>query len=809
LSVPLSITKRPFSVEPSSGLMFPDGIFDTCIRRQLISVFIRNDGPDRIKHCFVRIADNVLREKMSFRRASILCFVLFAAYQAQAQTEIPIFNSVKYLQTGQTLAQLCSGFSGTVEVTISTTVSANTVLPSSCAVRIASGGSITTSSGQYLQITGPFSAGLYQVFYGSGSVYFYGGASSVEKVYPQWFGAMGNAKAGGFECDSGSSTLRLFSSVGSGEWAVGDNVTLVGEGTSGGNLSATISSISTNTSVSISPATCATTTSKYLTMFNVDDTAALNAWTASLRGTTFAGAFPGTVSGYNMSASLGPSLLYVPKGQYNAGCLGSPVQFYTGEVVTFEASNTNQSAVFNQCNINNPAVVWNPNNYSPSGSITTLGIGNATLNNFNIRSANGDADVNQPAIIFEPAALGWFDTRLNDLMCEGINGSCIQIGFETTTSASSGATTISLGNGAYFSNSQQITIVGAGTSGSNLITTIQAGGGTNNVTINPGIAATVSSAAVYPTTDAYNLLIRRPENDVAGYYFIEALYNASGSVAIDNGELYNPKFGAIYSNASSINWRITNTVCTGCGQPNIGISAEQSAIYDVDNTQSKTAELVIDASEFGPLPSGTWGGNVSAEYLNSLDIHNTQMWDVDNSQPYKVLTIGSVNLINISGSTFNMKTFVSSPTPASRMVELYGSAAQMFSFCGNNLQNNSSKTLSYQIYYDTTPALAQFCGGGNNFYGSTYISNGTVPYMQQATTGSVGGSALTAGTCAIGTAALGIAATGHPAFAAASDGTVQGNYMVQATTNGMTVTVSICAITAGTPTPKTYNVTVF
>lgn len=746
---------------------------------------------------------------MRLRFGLILCFVLFLAHHALAQTVISVFNSVEYLQTGQTLAQLCSGFSGTVEVTIPTTVSTTTILPASCAVRIEYGGSITISGGQYLQIEGPFSAGLYQVFYGPGSVYFYGGASSVEKVYPQWFGAMGNAKAGGFECTSGTSTLTLFASVGAGEWALGDSITLVGAGTSGANLSATISSIISNTSVSISPTTCATNVSQYSTMYNLDDTAALNAWAASLRGTTFAGAFPGTTSGYNMSGSLGPSLLYVPKGQYNAGCLGTPVQFYTGEVVTFEASNTNQSAVFNQCNINNPAVTWNPNNYSPSGSVTTLGIGNATLNNFNIRSSNGNGGMNQPAMVFEPAALGWFDTRLNDLMCEGINGTCIQIGFETTTSASAGATTISLSNGVYFSNSQSITIVGAGASGSNLVTTIQTGGGTNTVTISPGIATTVGSAAVYPTADVYNLLIRRPENDVAGYYFIEALYNASGTVSIDNGELYNPRYGAVYSNAASINWRITNTVCTGCGQPNIGAPTEQSAIYDIDNTQSKTAELVVDNSEFNSLSSDTWGGNISVAYLKSLDIHNTQMWDVDNSQPYKVLVINSVNLVNVSGSTFNMKTFSSSAS-ASRMIELAGSAAQMFSFCSNNLQNTASSTLDWQIYFDTTPTQVQFCGGGNNFYGSTNITNnGVVPYMQQATTGSIGGSALTAGACATGTAALGIAATGHPAFAAASDGTVQGNYAVQATTSGTTVTVSVCAITAGTPTAKTYNVTVF
>lgn len=80
---------------------------------------------------------------------------------------------------------------------------------------------------------------------------------------------------------------------------------------------------------------------------------------------------------------------------------------------------------------------------------------------------------------------------------------------------------------------------------------------------------------------------------------------------------------------------------------------------------------------------------------------------------------------------------------------------------------------------------------------------------QNCTTGSIGGSALSAGGSASGTCTLGTSATGHEGVTAASDGSVQGNYIPQVSVSGTAATVTVTAITAGTPTTKTYNVTVF
>ena len=77
-------------------------------------------------------------------------------------------------------------------------------------------------------------------------------------------------------------------------------------------------------------------------------------------------------------------------------------------------------------------------------------------------------------------------------------------------------------------------------------------------------------------------------------------------------------------------------------------------------------------------------------------------------------------------------------------------------------------------------------------------------------TGSIGGSALAAGACASGTVTLGQSATGHTGIAVPSDGTfLGGSYTETVSVSGTTATVNVCAVIAGTPAAKTYNVTVF
>jgi len=77
------------------------------------------------------------------------------------------------------------------------------------------------------------------------------------------------------------------------------------------------------------------------------------------------------------------------------------------------------------------------------------------------------------------------------------------------------------------------------------------------------------------------------------------------------------------------------------------------------------------------------------------------------------------------------------------------------------------------------------------------------------TTKTIGGSALTPGTCAMGTATVPGATVGHTVGVAATDGTLPNPLVVlsAAVTAANTVSIQVCAISAVTPVAKSYNVT--
>jgi hypothetical protein len=88
-------------------------------------------------------------------------------------------------------------------------------------------------------------------------------------------------------------------------------------------------------------------------------------------------------------------------------------------------------------------------------------------------------------------------------------------------------------------------------------------------------------------------------------------------------------------------------------------------------------------------------------------------------------------------------------------------------------------------------------------------ANNTTIYGMRATTASIGGGALLAGTCTSGTVAVTGATTGMVVGAAPvtypGDGVVWFGYV----SSSGTVTVKVCSILALTPTASAYNVTVF
>lgn len=91
---------------------------------------------------------------------------------------------------------------------------------------------------------------------------------------------------------------------------------------------------------------------------------------------------------------------------------------------------------------------------------------------------------------------------------------------------------------------------------------------------------------------------------------------------------------------------------------------------------------------------------------------------------------------------------------------------------------------------------------------ATFPTSGSVPAVLSATTGSIGGGVLTAGSCASGTVAVANSTTTMTVQVTPNtypgDGTLFFGYV---SANG-TVTVKACAIVALTPTASTYNVRV-
>jgi hypothetical protein len=83
----------------------------------------------------------------------------------------------------------------------------------------------------------------------------------------------------------------------------------------------------------------------------------------------------------------------------------------------------------------------------------------------------------------------------------------------------------------------------------------------------------------------------------------------------------------------------------------------------------------------------------------------------------------------------------------------------------------------------------------------------TIPTLS-GTTGSIGGTALTAGSCASGTAAIIGATVGHPVSVSASDGSLPNGLVIlsAAVTASNTVTVQLCATARVTPAARTFNV---
>lgn len=84
--------------------------------------------------------------------------------------------------------QSAAADSKTLFITTKQRITSNTTIPANISIVVLKGGSFDIASGKTLRILGPFQAGLFQVFTGSGTVTL----SNAENFIPQWWGAKGD-----------------------------------------------------------------------------------------------------------------------------------------------------------------------------------------------------------------------------------------------------------------------------------------------------------------------------------------------------------------------------------------------------------------------------------------------------------------------------------------------------------------------------------------------------------------------------------------------------------------------------------------
>ena len=260
----------------------------------------------------------------------------------------------------------------------------------------------------------------------------------------------------------------------------------------------------------------------------------------------------------------------------------------------------------------------------------------------------------------------------------------------------------------------------------------------------------------------------------------------------------------------------------GCGRWNSG--------YDLFQLDSSTG---ADAVSFQPL----------------TDALNVRMGGANYGFSASAFTAPTVNAGALTATTLNVTSDTTIPQTMSFMAPHLSTNSQFCQGFGTTLAPHSS---TFYCWWNTpTPfaSLETFAGGDplQTKASSVWMNGGPVAIGNSATvgaslpallnvgssaqfqvdangnvkaanfagilggtTGSIGGAALAAGSCASGNAAVTNATVGAPVAVSAADGSLPSGLSVlsAAVTTPGSVTVQICAISATTPAAKAYNVRV-
>lgn len=598
-------------------------------------------------------------------------------------------------------------------------LSSNVTIPPNVKLKVEQGGGFHLSNSGNLVISGSLEAGLYSIFFGAiRNVYFFGGAGA-DNIYPQWFGATGNAKVAGFTAKSGEPFVTL---DGQNLFLPGDLVTLFGAGPSGSALKATVTR-SAGMLLTLSPPPSTSVLSNG-PIFSEDDSDALNAWTNSVRAGAALGRF------YDVRASLGSSRLYLPKGFYSV-CSES-VLVYSSTVMEGEQASTNTGGSLIQCNPAIPVLRISANNFDPEGKILNYGNGNSYFDHISIRGAFDRGDLEAPAVQYLNAGNLHSDNRWDHPFFESLGGFAIAAGYQTALigTYSAGSKKITLADVSTFciknfadalnQPCSSIVIAGAGPGGSDLHTNIvdgilprpvppRPGGEAATVTIDTPTSNTngVTNAIVYPERDLVGALyIEHAELDV-GHGLLEVRGRATGDVTIEHAEVFYATRGAV--NADSFHpfaLRFTDSLCYGCGAAQSAKPDESHSIYWIDRSNSRTNDIIINNVRFecanttpnmSCLTASKGLFLVGGVYINgarTVDFTHNQLYDADSNSSTKSALFSNIINLNVSDNTFDYDRFL---TNWSSSVALRVDRVSAAHITNNTFNNRSSSSLPAAI----------------------------------------------------------------------------------------------------------------
>lgn len=644
------------------------------------------------------------------------------------------FNFTKYAQNGDNIGTLCTGFNGKIIVSFPLNVTTTTILPSTCEIEVLQGGSLNISAGQYLQIGGPFKAGLFQAFLGAGAVYFQGSSSNTG-ILPQWFGATGNGKASGFSSIASNATVTLSGFLFN--FSIGDSVTMIGAGSGGTNLQTTVTGTPTGSTLTVSPVPLTTVSSSAI--YTEDDSFALNRWTASVRGNVQLSAF------YDNRSGFGPGKLYMPKGNYPV--CSTSVMVFASTVMEAEQGQTNTGASFTQCNPNFPVLKISPNGYTPSGTLINYGNGNSFFTNIKFTGAYNFGTETPATVQYINSGNVHSDNRWTHPMFESIGGSAFTMGFATTNvgTAGIGTTTITLRDGSTFCTSafaaalsqpcNQIIIVGAGTAGANLTANIITGvpdppvatpsGQQYTVTISTPIITAVTNTAIYAGSDINNTLtIEHAELD-GGRFFLKAQGNASGSVVIDHAEIFNSNNGGLRNTSlSSVDLEFTHSLCQGCGVTG-GASLDTRAISWINGLGTlQTGTIRIESNTFAHLTitGVNEGGPIAVSGSRDTIISKNVFYSPDTTDNIKAIGVLNSRITDITDNQIFWDNTFTGAWGSSQAIETNNTIqTPLVHISGNSILNNSGTTLVTGIQGDDSNTSG-YAVIGNLFSGTSAIT---------------------------------------------------------------------------------------